>query len=146
MGITWTIIADSNRVRVFEQRDKHLHEIEDMINPGGHASKMRKDGDGKLHDRNERTQGHVIAPALAPADHENALFARSVAHFLDEGRNSRRYNRLRLIAAPKFLGLIRGSLNKEVTKMVEQELPKDISMFSTHQIETYIREQSALPS
>ncbi len=146
MEITWTIIADSNRARVFEQRDKHLHEIEDMVNPGVRANNMRKDGDGKLHDRNERTQGHIIEPALDPADHDNELFARSVANYLDRGRHSHRYNRLRLIAAPKFLGLIRCNLNKEVQKMVEQEWPKDISMFSIHQIETYIREQGSAPS
>ena len=143
MGITWTIIADSNRVRVFEQqeRDKHLHEIEDMVNPGGHTHNLRKDGDGKLHDKNERTQGHVVAPPTAPVEHENDVFARSIGQYLDQARNARRYGRLRVIAAPKFLGLMRSNLHKEVQKMVEQELPKDISMFSLHQIEAYLDAQ-----
>jgi protein required for attachment to host cells len=141
MDTTWIVVADSSRARVFEQGAKHLREIEDMINPGGHANNVRKDGDGKLHDRNERMQGHVVEPPTSAASHENEVFARNVGDYLEQARNARRYGRLRLIAAPKFLGLMRSKLNKEVQKMVAQELPKDISMFSLHQIEAYLDEQ-----
>lgn len=141
METTWIVVADSSRARVFEQGDKHLREIEDMLNPGARSGMLRKDDDGKLHDRNERIQGHVIEPPTGPAAHENEVFARSIGHYLDQARNAHRYDRLRLIAAPKFLGLMRGKLNKEVQKMIAQELPKDISMFSLHQIEAYLDEQ-----
>ncbi|MFT5644092.1 MAG: protein required for attachment to host cells [Janthinobacterium sp.] len=144
MDTTWIIVADSSRARVFEQQehDKHLHEIEDMVNPGARSAGLRKDDDGKLHDKSEPSRGHVVLPPTSLPSHENDVFARSIGQYLDQGRNAHRYDRLRLIAAPKFLGLIRGNLNKEVQKMVEQELPKDISMLSLHQIETYIREQA----
>ncbi len=142
MDTTWIIVADSSRARVFEQGEKHLREIEDMVNPGGHANNLRKDGDGKLHDKNERIQGHVVAPPTAPVDHENDVFARSIGQYLDQARNARRYARLRVIAAPKFLGLMRSNLHKEVQKLIAQELPKDISMFSVHQIEAYLDEQT----
>jgi protein required for attachment to host cells len=145
MDTTWIVVADSCRARVFEQGDKHLREIEDMVNPGEHASNMRKDGDGKLHGRNERIQGHVIAPPSVPVEHEDDLFARSIGQYLDQARTARRYGRLRVIAAPKFLGLMRSNLHKEVQKMVEQELPKDISMFSLHQIEAYLDAQPPGP-
>jgi protein required for attachment to host cells len=141
MDTTWIVVADSSRARVFEQGDKHLLEIEDMVNPGGHAHNLRKDGDGKLHEKSERTQGHVIAPPTAPVEHENDVFARSIGQYLDQARNARRYGRLRVIAAPKFLGLMRSNLHKEVQKLIAQELPKDISMFSVHQIEAYLEAQ-----
>jgi protein required for attachment to host cells len=46
-----------------------------------------------------------------------------------------------LIAAPKFLGLIRSNLDKEVQKMVKEELPKDISTYTVQQIEEYIKQK-----
>lgn len=141
METTWIVVADSSRARVFEQGDKHLREIEDILNPHGRSGMLRKDDDGKFQDRNKRIPGHVAEAPTGPVAHENDLFARNIGHYLDQARTARRYGRLRLIVAPKFLGLMRGKLNKEVQKMVAQELPKDIAMFSLHQIEAYLHQQ-----
>jgi protein required for attachment to host cells len=49
---------------------------------------------------------------------------------------------LYLVAPPKFLGLIRASLEDEVKKMVDGELQKDISTLSAQEVEGYVKEET----
>jgi protein required for attachment to host cells len=65
-----------------------------------------------------------------------------LARCLDDSRKANRYDRLYLIAPPKFLGLIRASLDDEVKKMVHGELQKDISTLSAQEVEGYVKEET----
>ena len=143
MQTTWILVADSSRARIFEkhQAERHLREIEDFVNPAGRADSndLRSDERGRFYGKGERDQAHTADPHVFPVEHENEMFALAVARHLDQARNAHRYQRLRLIAAPKFLGLIRGNLNKEVQELVVEELPKDISSFNLPEIENYLK-------
>ena len=86
------------------------------------------------------TRATLRQPAVSPVEHENDLFAHILTRYLDDARKANRYNRLYLIAPPKFLGLIRGSLDDEVKKMVQGELQKDISTLTAHEVEGYVKE------
>ncbi|HAT31160.1 MAG TPA: host attachment protein [Janthinobacterium sp.] len=143
MDTTWIVIADSGRARVFERGDtrKHrLRETETFINPGGRSDDkaLRSDDKGRFSGRGNHV--NTAEPAVDPVEHENEIFARDLAHYLDSARNAGRYGHLCLIAPPKFLGLIRGQLHKEVQKMISAELPKDISNLTVAQVEAYLRE------
>ena len=147
MTTTWIIAADSSRARILQvtDRDEHLEEIEDLLNP-----------EGRVHDRelisdaHPRFSGHggVGKPSAhstggpgsdreepSAAEHATELFAKRVADYLDKARNTHRYDRLHLIAAPKFLGRLRKELGKEVQKLVAEELPKDLSWLNARDIE-----------
>jgi protein required for attachment to host cells len=50
-----------------------------------------------------------------------------------------RYDKLRLIAFPKFLGALRKHLSKEAQQLVEDEVSKNISNFEPREIEEYIK-------
>lgn len=73
-----------------------------------------------------------------PYEHENEIFSRKLGDYLEKAHNDHRYEQLYLVAAPKFLGLLRDNLNKEVGKAVEEELPNDISKFTVQQIEEFV--------
>ena len=47
------------------------------------------------------------------------------------------FDRLVLVAPPKFLGALRKELHKEVEKLVAEELPKDLSWLNAREIERY---------
>src|SRR5678815_11276 len=47
--------------------------------------------------------------------------------YLEGARTAHRFDRLHLVAAPKFLGQLRKELGTEVRKMLTEELPKDLS-------------------
>lgn len=144
MRTTWILISDSSRARIFEKKEheKHLEEVEDFVDSAGRATsnELGTDEGGRFYGRGERYQGHTTQPAVSPVEHENDLFAHILTRYLDDARKANRYNRLYLIAPPKFLGLIRGSLDDEVKKMVQGELQKDISTFTAHEVEGYVKE------
>lgn len=119
----------------------HLHEIEDLANPAGRANsrELETDGRGRFYGKGEREQGHTAEPSVNPVEHETELFSKRVGEFLDQARIEHRYDKLCLIAYPKFLGLMRQNLSKEVQKLVEDEVPKDISGLDVREIEDYVK-------
>jgi len=144
MPKTWIVVADSSRARVFEVLDRNetLQEIDDLVNPAGRESErdLRTDGRGRYYG-GDQTQGHTGTPAADPVQHEVQLFAKTVAHYLEQARIEHRYDRLCLIAAPRFLGLLRQNLSKDSRHLVFEELDKDISWLDGRQVQDYVREK-----
>jgi protein required for attachment to host cells len=60
-------------------------------------------------------------------EHTARTFAKELADIVDRGRTDGRFGRVVLVAEPHFLGLLRGSLSTEVTKMVEASVSKDLA-------------------
>ena len=148
MATTWIVAADASRARILQVRDREqrLADIEDFYNPAA-----------RLHERDmvsdaaPRFDGHGgvgkpgASPTSGPAsdrdakqgavEHEVEVFAKRLGDYLDKARTSHRYDRLHLIAPPKFLGQLRKELGKEVGKLVAAELPKDLSWLSGRELE-----------
>ena len=142
MTITWILVADSSRARIFEKKEeeKHLQEIDDFVNTAGRAAdnELGTDERGRFYGRGERYQGHTAEPAISPVQHENEVFSRTLANYLDDARRTQRYTRLYLIAPPKLLGLIHSNLNEEVQKLIVNELAKDVSTLSVRNLKSHL--------
>ena len=82
----------------------------------------------------EETKKRLDAERSA-TEHATELFVKRVSDYLDKARNDHRYDRLHLVAAPKFLGQLRKELGKEVQKLVTSELPKDLSWLDARELE-----------
>ncbi len=135
---TWIIAADSSRARILQVTDRkqHLDEIEDLLNP-----------EGRVHDRELLADGHPRFSGhtgggpgsdreeTSASEHATELFAKRVGEYLDKARTAHKYDRLQLIAPPKFLGQLRKELGREVQKLVAEELPKDLSWLDARDIE-----------
>jgi protein required for attachment to host cells len=133
---TWIIAADSSRARIMQvmDRDQRLAEVEDFVNPAGRAH----DRD-LLQDAHPRFRG-TSGPGsdrqeTSATEHETELFAKRVGDYLDKARTQHRFDRLHLVAAPKFLGQLRKELDPEVKKLVSEALPKDLSWLSLKELE-----------
>ena len=81
-------------------------------------------------------------PRAGAVEHGAELFAKRVGEYLDHARNERRFERLYLVAAPKFLGQLRRELGKETGKLVIEELDKDLSWFDQRSLEGYVARQN----
>lgn len=162
MQTTWVIAADSNRARIFELSaggDK-LSEIEDMYNPEGRQSmgEQVSDAEGSFAQGGPVRGGGSTGPGVAGAaiggsrgqgstgepqetwrEHDINMFSKQLVRYLDKARNEHRFDKLRVIAPPRFLGLIRQNMNKEVQKMVEEEIPKEITGLDTRNVEQYLQ-------
>ncbi len=141
MDTTWIVTADAGRARFLQVagRDEALTEIEDLSNPQGrlHNREINTDAAGRFRG-NDRPGGHSSDDENRAVDHHSELFAKRIGAFLDKARNEHRFDRLYLVAAPKFLGLLRKELGKETEKLVVDELDKDLSWFNVRQLEDYV--------
>jgi protein required for attachment to host cells len=140
MKLTWILVADSSRARIFtaDTPSSSLEEIEDF----SHA-------EGRLHDREMTTDlpgrikstgggGHAFEQPTDPKQHEADNFAHSVAQYLEDAHNANKFEHLLIVAAPSFLGLLRDQLSEPVKKRVRFELNKDISMLSAADIREHL--------
>jgi protein required for attachment to host cells len=149
MQTTWIIAADSSRARILEMtgQGKPLQELDDLINPVGREQdhEVGRDERGRFYGSvGTPGQGSTGEPHHSLVEHSNELFAGTVADYLDKGRLDHRYSHLYIVAAPKFLGLLRSNLNKEVKKLVEKDLPYDISNFNERQIAEFVTKKMGL--
>jgi protein required for attachment to host cells len=148
MANTWIVAADSSRARFLQVAGRgQLVEIESLLNPDG-----RMDERELITDAHPRFSGHggIGKPGArstsgpgsdrqetSAQEHATDLFAKRVGVYLDKARTEHRYDKLVLVAPPKFLGALRKELGKEVEKLVVDELPKDLSSLSEAQLERY---------
>jgi protein required for attachment to host cells len=141
MQTTWIVAADSSRARIFEVQgvDKNFQELQDFVNEAGRErhQDLRTDAKGRFYGKGERDQAHTAEPDIDAVRHETELFAKQVGEFLDKARVEQRYDKLFLIADPKFLGLLRDNLSKEAQKLVKDEIPKEISGRDAREIEGF---------
>jgi protein required for attachment to host cells len=151
MANTWIIAADSSRARVLQVsgREQDLVEVHSMVNPearlkdrdlqtdaeprfNGHGG-VGKAGSGRTGGpgSDRETRGAV--------EHGVEVFAKEIGRYLEQARTQHRYDELVVIAPPKFLGVLRKELDKEVEKLVADELPKDLSWLSTRELAPYLK-------
>jgi protein required for attachment to host cells len=153
MATTWIVSCDSSRARVLQVtgRDR-LEEIEDLVNPAA-----------RIHDRELRTDSHPrynghggVGKAgsaatggpgndreeMTAAEVETEKFAKQIGRYLEKARMDHRYDRLFLLAPPRFLGMIRKELGKEVQKLVIDEIDKDVTSLPAGDLARYIEKRA----
>jgi protein required for attachment to host cells len=145
MTTTWIVAADSSRARVLQvaHPEENLIEIEDLLNPEGRLQdrEIASDALGRWSGP-DRPGGNSMRAGASPAEHAVELFAKRIGAYLDKARTDHRYDRLCLVAPPKFLGALRKELGREVQKLVAEELPKDLSWLSGRELERYFAKGS----
>lgn len=142
MTTTWIIAADSSRARILQvmDRDNRLSEVEDFVNPEGRAHERDLMEDGHPGFRGASGPGSD-RQETSPTEHSVEIFAKQIGDYLDKARTDHRYDRLHLVAPPKFLGQLRKELGKEVEKLVTSELPKDLSWLTERELEKRLLSQ-----
>ena len=140
MTTTWIIAADSSRARILQvtDREKALAEIDDLLNPEGRVDdrQLTTDAHARFHGSSGPASDREETSAV---EHATELFAKRVGDYLDKARTAHKYDRLHLVAPPRFLGQLRKELGKEVQKLVTDELPKDLSWLKTRDLQERLR-------
>lgn len=141
MSIKWVVVADASRARIFETRalGRGLREIEELANPAGraHSNDLLTDAGGRTYASVGR-QGKT-EPRSDPVAHEVEVFAKRLADRIEQARVERRFDRLCLVAPPRFLGLLREKCGREAGKLVEFELAKDLCRLDAAAIDAHLR-------
>jgi protein required for attachment to host cells len=139
----WVLAADASRARFFkaDSRLGPLEEVTDLVHP---ESRLREQG--LVSDSPGQGRGRPVAggPAHTVGHEDDATrveeerFAREVANALDEARRQGRFDRLHLLCAPRFLGMLRDSLDEHTRKLVVGERDLDVSAMSAGEIRTHL--------
>jgi len=143
MANTWIVAADASRARVLQVAGRErLVEVDHLLNPQARLQnrEINSDAAGRFPGK-DRPGGHSSDDEDRTVDHLDEVFAKRVGDYLDKARTQHLFDELVLVAPPKFLGMIRKKLGKEVEKLVAHELPKDLSWFKERELETYFRER-----
>ena len=129
--LTWVIVADSARARIFEwaAANGDLEEIIDLTNPQGRLREgaLTSDRPGTTFDSHGHHSGHPMQTPHSAQDNAADTFAHQVNIELKSALDGGRYARLVLVAAPEFLGHLRSQLDKQVSKKVVESLSLDLT-------------------
>lgn len=142
MDKTWVVVADSSHARIFQLREPQLapEEILDLANPLGRADNRQLASDSHGQYFGPEGRGHTAPRVEEPVQHEVRQFARALGQRLDTAAAQHRFQRLALVAAPRFLGLLRESLDKQTRKLVTAEVAKNVAAFAPHDLDACLRE------
>jgi protein required for attachment to host cells len=129
MASRWIVVAHSAGAKIYASDEAGREPV--IWRTLEHPESRTKDID-LVADRPGRTfdsagQGrHAMATRHSPKDRESAIFAHEIGELLEYGRTRSLYDELVLVAAPDFLGQLRGTLNDEVRKCVIAEIGKNL--------------------
>lgn len=125
MRHTWILVADGARARLFEVRGKHepWNELACFTNPDGRAP-GREATTERAPRVNESANAarHAIEPQTTLRDKSNDRFAHMINDALERGLHDHRYERLVLVAPPRFLGRLHRTLGKLLKGCVTGEI------------------------
>ena len=125
---TWVLVADNSRARIFssEKPSSPLQELQDLTHPEARLH----EGD-LVTDKGGRDKGpsgaHGISHEQAHKVDGKDKFASQVCSELDAARAAGSFNKLYVVAAPAFLGLLRKHQSGALKQMVAGEVDKNLS-------------------
>jgi protein required for attachment to host cells len=129
-GKLWIVIAHQGGARVFEFRGhgQPLAPMRTLDHPEGrlHANERASDAPGETFDR-AGSGRHAKSSEETPEERAANDFARRVADALRADRVAGRYERLALVAGPRFLGRLRAALDPPTAALVTGTLDRDLA-------------------
>jgi protein required for attachment to host cells len=132
MGNTWILVAHEAGARLFANDGigNGLALVESIDHPEGRA----RDGDfvsdrpGRSFRKNSADPRRAsMSQSEGPHDRAVSDFARELADKLRHARVQNQFDRLVLVAPPRFLGLLRSSLDGPTSQLVIASIHKDLA-------------------
>lgn len=141
MADTWVLVADSSRARLFEvaREDPALKEVAAFTNPEGRMAQREL-----VHDRLPRVNEsmgrsrHAIEPHTTLKQKSTDQFVLRLSRELEQGRAAHSYKNLVLVAAPRFMGALRGALDDALRKCVVAEVKRNLTPMSPAKIREHL--------
>ena len=139
-AILWILVCDASRARLFQMEQAgRLELLEELEHPASRArirdlmavANGRKPN-GQAGHRNNHRPG--AAPDTDAKEVETMKFAQELAERLDKGRVEHHFDRLVLVAPPHFLGLLKGTLDDQVQKLLAHTVDKDLTGFQAREL------------
>lgn len=124
MDKCWVVVADRCHARLFRcEAGQQLQEFRDLLNPDGRLKEQELVSDSPGHGL-KRARGGRFAMSESVSHHDlvEQDFAHRIAELLIQSRQKGEVDRLHLVAAPHFLGLLRAGLDAPTRDRVASEV------------------------
>ena len=142
MTTTWILSANRSSASLFESDwpGKSMRRIQDIPHPQGRMQNQDIDTDkpGRVFDSFGEGR-HSTSPKQEPTEHIAQQFALELAEMLNKGRLTNAYDKLVLIAEPKFLGVLRAALDKNTESLVIQTDNKELLDVKEDELSEYLK-------
>jgi protein required for attachment to host cells len=128
MEPTWILVADSGRARLFEvDRPRGpLAETAGYVNPADRLREQDLETDAPGRGSGKGGGRFAMRHEEGAKAHHAERFAKELAQVLRTGQREGRYRRLYVMAAPNFLGALRGVMDPGVAGCVVGSFAKDV--------------------
>lgn len=142
----WYVVADSEKALIYRRDGQDIERIGEA---SPHIPYTKQQGNADIGRRMTRkgmiTDAHgtnkgVMTPSYESAHHEEMLFFKSLAAYLEDALNKDGYQELAIIAAPKTLGDLRKVLPERVKECVTTEIDKDLVNIPEQELERRLAE------
>jgi protein required for attachment to host cells len=138
MHSMWVVVANQAEACIYgaKRRGEALTLIDKFVHRAGkaHFRELVSDTPGRVHDRQGAAR-HSMEPDVGVQQESIRRFARKIVNYLEAAAEQGTYDRLILICAPAFLGVIRKYVEPHLAKHVVLEIPKDMVGRTVDQVE-----------
>jgi protein required for attachment to host cells len=129
MKYEWILVASRDEARIYSRKGLGpLELITDIGNPAGRlrTQDLESDRPGRANDNRMRAR-RAYSTEESARDRSLKDFYREVIDIVECAMYEHRFESLTLIAEPRLLGIIRNLLPPNVEKLIDREIPKDLS-------------------
>ena len=142
MTTTWILSANRSNASLFESDwpGKSMRRLQDISHSKGRLQNKDINTDKPGRSFDSMGQGrHSMGSDQDPIDHVAQQYASQLAELLNKGRLTNAYEKLVLIAEPKFLGILRAALDKNTALLVVQSINKELLDVKEEDLEKYLQ-------
>lgn len=129
MAEIWVVVANKAEARIYSQKRLRgpLSLVKTLTHEEGraHLQDLVSDRPGRVHDRTGPAR-HSMEPDTGFKEEDLLRFTRDLADHLATAHQRKEFDRLVLIAAPAFLGMLRKTISPHVAEIIIDEIPKDM--------------------
>jgi protein required for attachment to host cells len=138
---TWIVVADSARAVIYSLsgRPKGLLPVREMAHPKSRlpSRELVSERPGRSFESVGRVR-HAVTQSITPKMVEKLRFCLEVAHALEMARKEGFIDHLVLVAPPAFLGELKNRLTDKTNRIVDLEIPKDLTNISGHELRKHL--------
>jgi protein required for attachment to host cells len=135
------VVADSGKARllVAETGDSPLVDERDFVHPESRLKEQELVSDGPGSERDTAGAGrHSVGGEKDTHKRHAEIFAGELCTEIDRLRQDSDLRRIYLVAAPKFLGLLRAALSQQCQDLLAGEINKDLVSHSIEDIRSHL--------
>jgi len=143
-GDTWFLVGSRGGAKILASDGgmRNLRLLEDIPHPEGRLKNREIDTDraagASIGEGGANFPVHGLVNKDGATRHVMELFAGELAEMLHKGRAVNAFNKLVLVAEPRFLGELRARLNDSTQKAIDREIQGDIYHFDLDAIKAHL--------